>query len=734
MNLKTNFIITLILTGFLGLSGQSVDHWESIIKTGNYVKYFVPDSELSSDWNTLEYNDSHWTIAVSGVGYGDGDDSTEIEPCISLYLRYAFSISDIAVIEALVLDMDYDDAFVAYLNGNEIARANVGVPFIPPAFDQPADDFHEATLFEGELPERFNIKALVLGTLSAGENILCIEVHNENIGSSDLSSNAFLHAGINVDSEYFQAVADWFEGNEPSVFSGTLPVVSIHTSGQIIQNSKRIVADMGIIDNGEGRMNHPFDPFNNYDGKISIEIRGASSQLFPKKSFTIETQTDSGTNNNVALLGMPRENDWVLYAPYSDKSLLRNVISYKVYEKMGHWAPRTRYIDLYINEDYRGIYVLTEKIKQDKNRVDIAKLTVEDVSDTDISGGYILQIDRVDNLLFNEFWTSPVYSPIAGFPQNTFEYSDPDFDELSPSQSSYIRSWINDLDALLASNGYQDKNSGYRAYLDIESFVDYLIFHEFVKDVDAYRLSTFFYKASDLNGGKLHAGPPWDYNLTFGNMDYGGDIHQTYNWMYPKTAGRYWWPRLLNDPWFENEVYCRWDILKQDLYNEDHMHHLMDSSIQVMDLSIGPNFERWPVLGEWVWPNYFVAETYEEEIAFVQDWISDRLQWMDQEWGGQCLSTGDEQRVLEAVSSMILTPNPSDLSHSRLRFSAPVSGSYMLTLFDMNGRQIYQNVYTAAAGSKDIDLDDLSYMSSGVYLLRVSGPDSFNEFLKLIKN
>ena len=89
----------------------------------------------------------------------------------------------------------------------------------------------------------------------------------------------------------------------------------------------------------------------------------------------METQTDSGTNNNVALLGMPEENDWVLHAPYSDKSLLRNVISYGIYERMGHWAPRTRFVDLYLNDEYQGIDVLTEKIKRDKNRVDIAKIT-----------------------------------------------------------------------------------------------------------------------------------------------------------------------------------------------------------------------------------------------------------------------------------------------------------------------------------------------------------------------
>lgn len=726
--------LLLAIPVFSSLRSQEINHWESIVKTGDSVKYIVPDSQLPSAWNTVDYDDSLWSDGIAGIGYGDDDDSTVIEPAMSVYVRYKFTLEEPGAIGLLLLDMDFDDAFVAYLNGLEIARENIGEAYIPPAFDEPALDYHEAVLFDGGQPSQYTIDTLILDALVSGENVFSIEVHNENIGSSDLSSNAFLHAGIKDDSEFFSPVPGWFEWIEPIVFSSQLPVVSINTDGQTISGDYKIVAEMGIIDNGAGQLNHPEDTFNDYDGKISIKVRGSSSQMFPKKSYTIETQTESGDNNNVSLLSLPEENDWVLYAPYSDKTLVRNVISYSIYENMGHWAPRTRYVDLYLNGDYVGVYVLTEKVKRDKNRVDIKKLTEEDVSPVEISGGYILQVDRTSSLAENEYWTTPAVPAINGFSRHTLEYFDPSFDELTEAQSTYIKEWINEFDYALAGLYYTDEDEGYRAYIDVESFVDYMIFHEFNKDVDAYRLSSFFHKVSDFQGGRLHAGPPWDYNLTYGNMDYGDDIRETYNWMYPRTVGIYWWQRLIQDPWFKNQVTCRWDELKRDLLTEDHMHYLIDSSMQVMGPSIDYNFEKWTVLGEYVWPNYFIGETYEEEIDFLKNWISERLLWVDQQWGDACVMTDLDQAVFEPLPSISILPNPSDLSHSRILFTDAKEGDCMLSIFDMNGSLLHQQKLFLHAGQNEMMLDDLSNLTSGVYLVAISRGDGFSDYLKIIKN
>lgn len=698
-----------------GIYGQETDHWETIVRTGQSVKYLVPDSEVPSEWISFDFDDSGWTDGIAGIGYGDNDDNT-IDTCISVYVRYRFNLSDPKVINELILDMDFDDGFVAYLNGNEIARENMGAAYSATTWDQLTATFIE------ELPPgnyRYVLTEAEVSGLLEGENILCVEVHNHGSSSSDLSSNTFLSAGINNSNTYFSPPPEWFVA--PVSYSGTLPIMQINTLGQNIVNDPRIIADMGLIYNGPGEENFPDDEYTEYDGKISIEIRGSSSRNFPKKSYTIELQTETGENNNVYLLGMPRDNDFVLNGPYSDKSLLRNIISYEIYLAMGRWAPRTRLIDLYINEDYRGIYVLTEKIKKNPYRVNIKELGPADVSQDDISGGYILQIDRTSNLTSNEYWTSPVISPYDGFPQNTFEYFDPKREDLSTLQANYIRNWINNFDAVMAGSNYKDPVSGYRAGMAVGSFVDYLILHEFNKDVDAYRLSTYFYKASDIWGGKLYAGPPWDYNLTFGNMNYGGDILQTYNYMYPKTAGRYWWPRLMNDAMFGNEVYCRWDELKENILNETKINSMIDSCINHMGPSIEHNFERWPVLGVYVWPNNFIGDTYEEEITFLKNWISDRIEWLDLQWGGKCIRTSRDEEPISPPNLLGISPNPSDLSHIRIRIPNHLAGNYAVKAYDLNGTEVHRSYHSLDQYSGNIFLEDISHLDQGIYLLRIIG-------------
>jgi len=158
---------------------------------------------------------------------------------------------------------------------------------------------------------------------------------------------------------------------------------------------------MGIIDNGPGETNHISDPYNHYDGFIGIEMRGSSTLWFPKKQFAVETRDSLGENNNVSLFGMPEENDWIFNAPYTDKSLMRNVLIYKIARDAGRYASRSHYFELVLNGDYRGVYVMLEKIKRDDSRVDIAKLNPDDVSGDDLTGGYIIKIDKLISLNHN---------------------------------------------------------------------------------------------------------------------------------------------------------------------------------------------------------------------------------------------------------------------------------------------------------------------------------------------
>ncbi|MBN1472962.1 MAG: CotH kinase family protein, partial [Syntrophaceae bacterium] len=178
--------------------------------------------------------------------------------------------------------------------------------------------------------------------------------------------------------------------------SSNLPIVIIETNGNTIRKDVRIAADMQIIWNDDHQRNRVTDTPNNYNGKIGIELHGQSSLSFTKKSYRIETRDSSGANLNVSLLGMPKENDWILYGPYSDKTLMRNVLSYTLASEISGYAPRTRFCELIMNRVYVGVYVLTEKIKLDKNRVNITQMLPGDIAEPEITGGYIFKKDKTD--------------------------------------------------------------------------------------------------------------------------------------------------------------------------------------------------------------------------------------------------------------------------------------------------------------------------------------------------
>jgi hypothetical protein len=201
--------------------------------------------------------------------------------------------------------------------------------------------------------------------------------------------------------------------------------------------------------------------------------------FFEKKSYNLETRTDSGTNLNVSLMGMPAENDWVLYGPYSDKSLMRNVLAYHLGNSQGRWSPRTKFCEVFVNKEYRGVYVLTEKIKIDKNRVNIATLKPEYNSGDELTGGYIMRIDRDRP----GSWNSP-FMGRTGSVDVPISYLDPSFDELTSQQRAHIRNYITDFEYALDGNNFRDPLVGYRAYTDVISFIDYFIISELTRDLD----------------------------------------------------------------------------------------------------------------------------------------------------------------------------------------------------------------------------------------------------------
>lgn len=647
MKTKSLFLLLCCSLPFVGWS-QAIDHWEAVVVAENTWRYRVGDPQLSNNWNQPGFNDMSWGEGNGGFGYGDGDDNTIIPSTVSLYLRKEFTLSDTASIAALSLYADYDDAFVAYLNGVEVARANIGSVGVMPPHDEESITWREAELYQGGQPEAFPLPLETLdGLWKNGANTLAIQVHNANLNSSDLSALFYLIVGVTDESTTYQPVPDWFVA---PFFSSNLPILVIDTQGEEIPDEPKIDGQLGIVDNGPGQLNAPGDTFNGYNGRIGIELRGSSSLSFDKKGYSVETRLPNGENNNISLLGMPQENDWVLHGPYSDKSLMRNVLSFHIGRSMGRYAPRTRWCELVINGEYQGVYVLMEKIKRDNNRVDIARLRPEDTEGDQLTGGYIFSVDRDDEGP-NSGWDSPYTDAVF------YKYQDPDFDELLPVQKNYIRNHMNAFEAAMEQN---PSATTYEQYLDIPSFVDYWIATEIFKHIDNFKLSFYMYKRKDSNGGKIHFGPLWDLNLAYGNFDFAQDPGPegwSYTWVNLNILRPFWVLDLSNDPAVQEQINCRWNELRNGSLHTDSLLQFIDDNAALLEDAQARNFDRWPVLGVYVWPNGFVGNTYEEEVDFLEDWLTDRLNWMDDNMIGAC-TTASTNGTEERPAMLNAFPNP----------------------------------------------------------------------------
>ncbi len=448
-------------------------------------------------------------------------------------------------------------------------------------------------------------------------------------------------------------------GQTDDPLTTNLPIVLINTNGQTIPDEPKITAQMGIIYNGPGQMNHQNDPLNNYNGKIGIEVRGQSSQMFPKKSYAFETRDNSGGNLNVSLLGMPEENDWILYATYTDKSMLRNAFTFTLNKATGRYCSRMEFCEVILNGDYIGVYILMEKIKKDDNRVNIATLNPEEIFGDDLTGGYILRVDKKDPdfAYGTDGWLS---SPNPSYPNAmdiTFQYYYPEPEDLVIQQRNYIKDFIFYAELNLIGSNFADPVLGYNKYFDVGSFVDFMLMCEIPKEVDKYRYSTYFHKEKNSDGGKLFAGPIWDFDLGYSNVDYWPPGNQTSGWLYEMVEPvdwsiMYWWKRLMEDQYFRNLVKTRWTSLRQNEFSNTRVAFMIDSITSYIDEAQQRNYERWPILGVYVWPNYdWQNNTYEDEVDFFENWLNNRLSWMDSHVTGTIIEpwagiSGDDTEIL----------------------------------------------------------------------------------------
>lgn len=700
----------LIFTGISNLFGQ-VDHWETMVYDTSSWRYVIPNATTSMNWIQPGFDASAWNTGNGGFGFADGDDGTTIPTSsISVFARKEFTISDLSLIKKVILNMDYDDAFVAYINGVEVARNGI-TSTGQPAYNQLGEISHEAKLYQNQYPDQFYFDiADFPAPLIQGVNVICVEVHNQTAASSDLTCRPFLSVGLNSTTVSYYPTPTWFI--PPVVLStSTLPIVVLNTNNVEIPDEPKIHATMGIIFNGDGNINTIGDPYNEFYGEIGIERRGSSSNGFPMKSYGLETWGPDSSNYNASIFDWPSDNDWILYAPYTDKSLIRNVLTYHIGNEMGNYSPRTKLCEVVLNNEYIGVYVFMERIKINPGRVNINPVLPQDTLENELTGGYIVKVDKTTAGGIVA-WTSP---HLASSPSNAtikYQLHDPEINELQPSQLAYIQNYITAWEDTLAGNNFMDPVDGFRKFIDVQSFIDFMLVNELSKNVDGYRISTFLHKKRFSEGGKLVAGPLWDFNLGWGNANYcyGGDTTgweiDFNNYCAGGLDNPFWWKRMLQDSAYANEVSCRWFNLRNSILRTDYLTAYIDSLAAVLEIPAARNYSKWPILGTYVWPNNFIGQTYQEEIDFMKNWMIGRLTWMDNHMFGSCTNVGIENKTSNSIT---FYPNPAT---SELKISGLI-GNDQLIIRDALGKLIHQlNISSQST-------IDLSNLQNGLYFIEL---------------
>ncbi len=395
-------------------------------------------------------------------------------------------------------------------------------------------------------------------------------------------------------------------------------------------------------------------PTVDFQGRGGTHVRGDSSGGFAQKSYAWETWDNNNDDKAVSILGMPAESDWALYGPYTDKTFFRNFIIYaKMRELHGGsdgFGMRVKLCEVIYNQDpgqsisyndYRGVYVLMERIKRGKDRIDIAKLNSITTNPALITGGYIWRVDRLSSD-GNTILPDGMHSHTPSI--------------LNSAQTTYLTGYINSLHNALYGANFADPVLGYAPYLNVDSFIDNWWFVEIAKQIDGFRLSTYFYKDRT---GKTSAAPIWDYNLSIGNADYlAGD--NPVGWYYTQTD-TYWWARLRQDPNYEQRHWDRYWELRRGVFEQTSILAYIDqlasqalngsttpvtnnmslaaNQPSTLENSVMRHYRKYPILGVYVWPNgagYASRINYNSngntttgEIDWMKNWLVQRFAWLD---------------------------------------------------------------------------------------------------------
>jgi hypothetical protein len=468
-----------------------------------------------------------------------------------------------------------------------------------------------------------------------------------------------------------------------------LPIVIINIDGGGgIPDEPKVKGNMRIVFSGAGQRNAVAEgdlAKLNYNGRIGIEVRGSSSQFLEKKQYSLTTlQADNVSNNNVSLLGMPAENDWVLSGLAFDASFMRDYLAFTLSRRIGQYAPRTQYCELILNGDYRGIYMLVEKIKVDDNRVDVTKITPADNVLPDLSGGYITKADKIAGVDVSA-WKMDGTDFVHEFPKPN---------EITSAQNTYIQSVFSSL-ANQAS--ISSISTGYPSVIDVPSFLDFMLINELGSNADAYQFSTYFHK--DKNA-KLRAGPIWDSNLTYGYdlVHWGLNRSLPTVWQFNNgdNIGPQFWRSLFSNSTFKCYLSKRWNALTQtgQTLSHESLYALVDETAAILSEASVREHARWdasiytPLYSN---QNPPLDPTLSGQVSVIKNFIAQRIPWMTTNLGS-----------FNACNSVITPP----LVITRINYQPETS-----TSFPESSDQEFIEITNT--GNEDVDVTGLYFSGTG---------------------
>ena len=535
-----------------------------------------------------------------------------------------------------------------------------------------------------------------------------------------------------------------FYGQSLSV--SNLPIVRFNTKTRVIQDEPKIPVQMEIFDNGPGQLNQ-VSSSPTISTVAGVEYRGSTSQAdfyflpgYVKKPYGIELWTDStGVKaKKMSLVQMPEESDWVLNASYNDRTFMRDFIAQSLAGKIGLLHSNAKFVELIINDEYRGVYILMEKIKQGKNRVPISDLYPTENAGDDVTGGYLLKIDKTSGSP-STTWKSNYTSGISATQKCEFQIEYPQYGIITQQQLIYIRDYINNWEQKLMTQDMNDPKASFRDYMDVSSFVNYFILNEATRNVDGYRLSTYLYKDKESLGGKIKMGPAWDFNIAFGNADYlngwktDGFVYKAMEndggkndyWQVP-----FWWNKLMQDASFRKALATRWKEVRATFLNTNSINATIDSAQVALKDPLTRNFQKFPLMGKKIWPNYYVGATLSDEVSWLKNWIQGRLVWLDAQ---MAVFDSPILAIREENTSAIVFPNPSSSGQFQWKFSLDKPSLVTYFISDAMGRMILSPKSTNFGSGEQIQSLDLSAFYTGTYLLSWKTDEGSVQQIKIVR-